>query len=235
MDCSKRCFGFPAQFVFDFAGVDGVSAVVAGAVFYVLNAVVPVFAHFVEDGFGDFAVGDFVVAADVVDLAGRASIQDRPDGFAMVFDVEPVADVQAVAVEGDFFAFHQIGDEERDQFFGEMVWAVVVAAAGDQHGHVEGVEIGADQAIGGGFAGAVGAVGLERRFFGEFELGPIFGQRAVDFVGADLQKFFDVSALATSSRTCVPTTLVCTNGPEPRMERSTWVSAAKLTTCVILC
>ena len=93
----------------------------------------------------------------------------------MVFDVEPVADIQAVAVEGDFFAFHQIGDEQRDELFGEMIRAVVVAAARDQDGQSEGVEVGPHQAVGGGFAGAVGAVGGERGFFGEFEIGPVSG------------------------------------------------------------
>jgi len=70
----------------------------------------------------------------------------------VVFDIEPVADVHAVAVEGDFFAFDQVGDEEGNQFFGEMVWAVVIAAARDEDRHVERVEIGAHEAIAGGFA-----------------------------------------------------------------------------------
>ena len=35
---------------------------------------------------------------------------------------------------------------------------------------------------------------------------------------------------AASSSTKVPTTLVCTNGPGPSIERSTWVSAARCIT-----
>jgi len=32
--------------------------------------------------------------------------------------LKPVADVHAVAVEGDFFALDQVGDEQRDEFSG---------------------------------------------------------------------------------------------------------------------
>jgi hypothetical protein len=38
------------------------------------------------------------------------------------------------------------------------------------------------------FAGAVRAVGGQRRLLGEFQIRPVFGQRAINFVGADLQE-----------------------------------------------
>jgi hypothetical protein len=52
----------------------------------------------------------------------------------VVLDVEPVALVAAVAVEGDLLVVEQVGDEQRDHLLGELVGAVVVGAAGDDAG-----------------------------------------------------------------------------------------------------
>jgi len=112
---------------------------VAGAVFDVGHAVVPALAHLADEGFGDDAVGDLVVAADVVGFAELALVEDGPDRVAVVFDVEPVPDIEAVAVEGDFLPFHQIAYEQGHEFFGQVGGAVVVPAAAGQDGEVEGV------------------------------------------------------------------------------------------------
>ena len=52
-----------------------------------------------EDPVGELDVGHFVAAADVVDLAGAAAFDQQVERAAMVLDVQPVADVEAVAVE----------------------------------------------------------------------------------------------------------------------------------------
>ena len=75
--------------------------------------------------------GDLVAGADVVDLADRALAQHQVDAGAVVLDVAPVADVQAVAVERDLLAVEQVGDEQRDDLLGELVGAEVVRRAGD--------------------------------------------------------------------------------------------------------
>lgn len=81
------------------------------------------------------------------------------------------------------FAFDEVGDEERDDFFGELVGTEVVGAACGDDVHVKSVVVGAGEHVAAGFAGAVGAVGLKRSFFGE-ELVAVFeGETAVDLVG----------------------------------------------------
>ena len=45
------------------------------------------------DGLHNFEIGAFVVSADVVGFTGNAGLIDEPQGFRMVFDVEPVADI----------------------------------------------------------------------------------------------------------------------------------------------
>ena len=124
-----------AEFALDFGAVDGVAEVVAGAVFDVGDEgaaggaggegghlLVEEVADFLDDG----DVGEFVAAADVVGGAVFGFHEDAPDGGAVVFDVEPVADVQAVAIDGKGFAFEGVEDHQGDEFFGEVVGAVVV-------------------------------------------------------------------------------------------------------------
>ena len=146
-------------------------------------------AHLVEqlaDGLHDLDVGLFVPAAHVVDLAQAPGFEHTADRTAVVFDVEPIADLHAVAIHGQGLARQGVDDHERDEFFGEVIRPVVVAAVGGEHRQAIGVVPGADQVVTGGLAGAVGAVGLVAMRFGESRIA--LGQRAVDLVGGHMQK-----------------------------------------------
>jgi hypothetical protein len=46
-------------------------------------------------------------------------------GFGVVFDVEPVADVFACAIDRDVFAAERLEDDYRDEFFGKLEGAVL--------------------------------------------------------------------------------------------------------------
>jgi hypothetical protein len=143
--------------------------------------------EFVEEraeGVHDLDVGLLVPAADVVDLAGLAGLQDGADGAAVVGDVEPVADLLAVAVHGQRLAGQGVGDHQRDELLGEVVRAVVVGAVAGGDRQAVGVVPGAHEVVGGGLAGGVRAVGLVGLGFGE---GRVVGaQRAVHLVGAHM-------------------------------------------------
>ena len=56
-----------------------------------------------------------VAGTDVVDLARRALVQHELHARAVVVDVEPVALVEAVAVQREPLAVEQVGGEERDR------------------------------------------------------------------------------------------------------------------------
>ena len=158
----------PAQFALDLAGVDGVAAVVAGAVrdvgdLFLVGLAVGARAEFVEhgaEGVDDVEVGLFVPAADVVGLAHPARFENAADGAAMVFDIEPVADLLAVAVDGQRLAGQRVEDDQRDELFREVVGAVVVGAVGGEHRQAVGVVPGAHQVVAGRLAGRIRAVGL---------------------------------------------------------------------------
>ena len=146
-------------------------------------------AELVEDGaqgMDDVEVGLFVPAADVVNLARPARFEDTADGAAVVRDVEPVADLLAVAVDGQRLAGERVVDDQRDELFREVVGAVVVGAVGGEHRQPVGVMVGAHQMVAGGFARRIRAVGFVAVGFGEG--GVVFFQRAVDFVGGDVEE-----------------------------------------------
>ena len=61
---------------------------------------------------------------------GRPASSTRPECAGVVLDVEPVADVVAVAVDRQGLALQGVEDHQRDQLLGELVGAVVVRAVG---------------------------------------------------------------------------------------------------------
>src|SRR6185312_14618578 len=95
----KIALGAPPELFADLSRVHRVAAVVAGAVGDVPDQAV-VAAGQGEDGLHDVQVGAFVLGADVVHLAGSPAGQHPVDGVAVVVDVDPVAHLQAVAVDG---------------------------------------------------------------------------------------------------------------------------------------
>ncbi len=80
----------------------------------------------------------------------------------MVVDVKPVAHVQAVAVERDFLAFDQIRDEQRNDFFGELIRPEIIRAACDARVQSEGLVIRTHDQIARRFAGSIRAVGANQ-------------------------------------------------------------------------
>ena len=100
--------------------------------------------------------------ADVVGLAGRAVLQHVADAAREVLHVDPVAHLQAVAVDRQRVAVERVEDHQRDQLLRVLVRAVVVRAAADQRLEPVGVVVGADEQVGAGLGGRVGEEG-ERR------------------------------------------------------------------------
>ena len=122
--------GAPAELAAQLRGVDGVAAVVAGAVGHPVE-VVGFLAHGSEDRPQHVDVAALAVGADEVRLAVSPAGQDLPHGRGVVVDVDPVADVAAVAVELGAHAVDDVGDLPGDELLHALVGAVVVRAVGD--------------------------------------------------------------------------------------------------------
>ncbi len=174
----------PAQLALELGRVDGVAAVVAGAVGDPVE-VLGVAAHGLEDHAQDGDVVPLPVGSDEVGLPHAALGEDVPDGAGVVLGVDPVADVLAAAVELGADAVDDVRDLPGDELLHVLVGAVVVGAVGDRGAEAVGAGPGAHEHVGGRLGGAVRGGGLIGRLLGELRR-VVERQVAVDLVGGDV-------------------------------------------------
>lgn len=98
--------GFPAQLVFQFARIDGIPQVVPRTVGDVGDELLALAFGVAQqpidgadDDFNQVDVLPFVESADIVGFGDAAFVEDQVDGAGVVFDVEPVADILALAID----------------------------------------------------------------------------------------------------------------------------------------
>lgn len=174
----------PAQLALELGGVDGVAAVVAGAVGDPVE-VLGVAAHRLEDHAQNGDVVPLAVGADEVGLPHAALGEDIPDGAGVVLGVNPVADVLAAAVELGADAVDDVRDLPGDELLHVLVGAVVVGAVGDRGSQAVGAGPGAHEHVGARLGRAVRATRAVRRLLGELRR-VVERQVAVDLVGGDV-------------------------------------------------
>ena len=174
----------PAQLALELRAVDGVAAVVAGAVGHPVE-VLGVPSHRLQDHAQDGDVVPLAVGSDEVGLPRAALGEDVPDGAGVVLGVDPVADVLAAAVELGADAVDDVRDLPGDELLHVLVGAVVVGAVGDRGVQAVGAGPCAHEHVGTRLGGAIGARGLIRRLLGELG-GVVERQVAVDLVGGDV-------------------------------------------------
>lgn len=174
----------PAELALELRAVDGVAAVVAGAVGDPVE-VLGVAAHRLEDHAKHGDVVLLAVGADEVGLPHAALGEDVPDGRGVVLGVDPVADVLAAPVELGAHAVDDVRDLARDELLHVLVGAVVVGAVGDRGAKAVGARPGAHEHVGAGLGRAVRGARLVRRLLGELRR-VVERQVAVDLVGGDV-------------------------------------------------
>lgn len=174
----------PAELALELGRVDGVAAVVAGAVGDPVE-VLGVLPHRLEDHAQDRDVVPLAVGADEVGLPHAALGQDVPDGRGVVLGVDPVADVLAAAVELGAHAVDDVGDLPGDELLHVLVGSVVVGAVGDRGAQAVGAGPGAHEHIGGRLGRAVRRGRVVRSLLGELG-GVVEHQVAVNLVGGDV-------------------------------------------------
>lgn len=174
----------PAELALQLRAVDGVAAVVAGAVGDPVE-VLGVAAHRLEDHAQDRDVVPLAVGPDEVGLPHPALGEDVPDGRGVVLGVDPVADVLALPVELGAHAVDDVGDLPGDELLHVLVGAVVVGAVGDRGAKAVGAGPCAHEHVGAGLGARVRRRGLVRRLLGELRR-VVERQVAVDLVGGDV-------------------------------------------------
>ena len=174
----------PAELALQLGGVDGVAAVVAGAVGDPVE-VLGVAPHGLQDHAQDRDVVLLPVGADEVGLPHPSLGEDVPDGRGVVLGVDPVADVLALPVELGADAVDDVRDLPGDELLHVLVGAVVVGAVGDRGAKPVGAGPGADQHVRGRLGARVRAARVIRRLLGELRR-VVERQVAVDLVGGDV-------------------------------------------------
>ena len=174
----------PAQLALELRAVDGVAAVVAGAVGDPVE-VLGVAAHGRKYHAQDRDVVPLAISSDEVGLPHAALCQDVPDGRGVVLGVDPVAHVLALSVELGAHAVDYVGDLPGDELLHVLVGAVVVGAVGDRGAKAVGAGPGANEHVGAGLGGAVRGGRLIGRLLGELRR-VVERQVAVDLVGGDV-------------------------------------------------
>ena len=174
----------PAELALELRAVDGVAAVVAGAVGDPVE-VLGVAAHGLEDHAQHGDVVLLAVGADEVGLPHAALGEDVPDGRGVVLGVDPVADVLAAAVELGADPVDDVGDLPGDELLDVLVGAVVVGAVGDRGAKPVGAGPGAHEHVGARLGGAVRRARVVGRLLGELRR-VVEREVAVDLVGGDV-------------------------------------------------
>ena len=174
----------PAQLALELCAVDGVAAVVSGAVCDPVE-VLGVAAHRLEDHAQDRNVVLLAVGSDEVGLPHVALGEDVPDGAGVVLAVDPVADVLALPVEFRLDPVDDVGDLPGDELLHVLVGAVVVGAVGDRGAKPVGAGPRAHEHVGGRLGGAIWRGRPVGRLLSELG-GVVERQVAVDLVGGDV-------------------------------------------------
>ena len=183
---------FPAEFGFKLRAVDGVAAVVAGAVFDIgdkaaqgLGGFAGFFCDQIDELLEEFDVLPFVFAADVVFFAYPALLHDKPHGAVVVFHIEPVPDIFAIPIDRKGLSFQHVQHHEGDEFFRELIGAVVVGTIGKGYGEAVGMVVGHDEVVARCLAGRIGRSGVIGGGFGKVAR---VSEAPVNFVGGDVMK-----------------------------------------------
>ena len=97
----------------------------------------------------------------------RPFAQHQQQARAVILDVQPVADVAAVAVDRQRPPVERVQDHQRNQLLGKLIRPVVVRAVRDEHRQAVGVEVRAHQVIGRRLARRVRRIRRVRRLLAE--------------------------------------------------------------------
>ena len=186
----ELCLRQPAQLVVDLGGVDGVAHIVSLAVGDVGDEALRL-AQLLADQLHDVDVPHLVVTADVVDLAHPAITEDEVDGLAVILHIQPVADIQPLAVHRQWLVIQRIGDHQWDQLLREVIRTVVVGAAAHRDGQAVGAVVRQHQQIRACLGRAVRTGGVDGCLLGKEQVGTIQRQVTVHLVGGHLMVTLD--------------------------------------------
>jgi hypothetical protein len=180
----KWYFWFPSEFSAYLGRIDRIAEIMSFSVFYIGDILLS-FAHFFQDEFGNFEITVFIIPSDIVDRGLPCSQKYFPYSIAVILDIEPVADIGPIAVEGDCLILTEEVDTVGDEFLTILVRTVVIRAAGDDIVEAIGATIGFHEEIASCLARTIGARGIDGRIFREKSS---IREISIDFIGRNMME-----------------------------------------------
>ena len=114
------------------------------------------------DGFNHYLdkinVFPLIEASDIIGFSYLTLMENKINGTGVIFDIEPIADIFALAINRKRLAVADIIDEQRNQFLGELIGPVVVRAVCDNGRQTVGVVVSPHEMIGRCLGGRIGRV-----------------------------------------------------------------------------
>ena len=151
-----RVPGLPAQLRAQLCRIDRIPAVMPRAVLDVAKGVLRP-AHEAQDHAQHVDVVPLAVSTDQIRLADTPLRQDRPHRGGMVLGVDPVAHVQARAIQFRAHAGEDVRDLTRDELLHMLVGAVGVGAVRDGGAQAVGARPCAHEHVGARLGGRIRA------------------------------------------------------------------------------
>src|SRR5437870_9524004 len=112
----------------------------------------------------------------------------------MVFHVNPVANIPAIAIDRQRFPCERLRNHQGDEFLRELIRSIVVGAPRDDCRKAVSLYGGQDQNVRGRLARSVRTCWLKRRGLIE---GPFRSEAAINFIRADMKKTPNASLSAS--------------------------------------
>ena len=105
--------------------IDCVTHIVSCTVLNVCDKILAL-AKLLQNDLYNVDISHFVVSTDVVNLANSTLVNNKVDSTAVVLNVEPVANVNALTVNREWLVVKRIRNHKRNELFWEVVRTVVV-------------------------------------------------------------------------------------------------------------
>src|SRR5690606_26475164 len=132
--------GLVAELGVNLRGIDSVSYVGPRAAFDVVDQLVggpsrraDFLVYWPAELVNEVNILPFVKTADVVGLPVLAFVINEVDAACMVDDVQPIARVFPVTIDGKGFFVQDVQDTEGNQFLGKVIGPIVVGTVGNHH------------------------------------------------------------------------------------------------------
>src|SRR5436190_2100446 len=122
----------PSELAANLARVDGIAAIVAGAIGdkrfqrVTTRRLTPQFVEQIADAIDDLQVGPLAAATDIILFARPPLLQHGHDSGTVIVHVEPVTNVPAVSIDGQRPLIGGVQDRERNQLLRKLERSVVV-------------------------------------------------------------------------------------------------------------